>query len=813
MQIQILKKIENFEGIKSCPEEVEFKDFNIIFGDNGSGKSRVVRAIKAFIENRPIEKHYFYPTDSSEISFEIDGTHYTLDDSQNYSPNSPPDIENSVAIFDRNFVDDNLKITPDEQGSKIISIAGFDLCSNMITSFEQIAESIIEIRFNGFAANFKTTLQKLIDQLPDSQLITSQINKINFADFTKKGNWNAKYHISALLKIHSSISQLSTLSESELKKLQEEKEALDLRIKSFVSDKENLEKFLSLKYDYGQQSFDSKRLTKCITVFQNAISKLSELDKYTEDQIEFIKLGVKLLTESSNCPFCLQDLTNQPTQTQISKYKSLMKSLTVDAKQTFLDELNGFIATLANIPTAEDINFKDYIAQFNLIKKIVTDVTFSVWKVKSITTKHIESVKSKLDQIRLNVEQDKVKSIRQIDQQLLDGLANEIDIINQTIAANQSKFKTNIPLVQKVYDEDYKKGIDALIKKRDKIATKIEKDREKKLLKGKQPIITQLIDNLKEVEKIDALIENIRALNSNFTKQLVTEMDKFGKEYGESLQKYYKHFYPNGVFDYIDWSSKTTKPAGLFRYKVGISAKNTSNKSKNGKKPDDVLSEGNYNALALAYFFSISDKMNPSIIIFDDPITGMDSAKRFQLIRLMLDLFKKKQVFVFTHDVLFKSYLCDAIPEHIKLDSSNINGNLTHTRFYNVFLSDDVLKFLPTQNIYAEILNNLKLLASKTAFTDLELNNAYGCLRLGIEYFLHKKLIRNIPNLDGFSSRLREYKEVLKNPLEEADRITLKNIHLACSKSGPHLDSTGGDSVTNLKGIIQDFLKIDAKFN
>jgi len=53
----------------------------------------------------------------------------------------------------------------------------------------------------------------------------------------------------------------------------------------------------------------------------------------------------------------------------------------------------------------------------------------------------------------------------------------------------------------------------------------------------------------------------------------------------------------------------------------------------------------------------------------------------------------------------------------------------------------------------------------------------------------------------------------LENPISEVDRITLKNIHLACSKSGPHLDSTGGDSATYLKRLIQEFLTIETKVN
>ena len=139
MQIQKLIKIENFEGIKSTPEEVEFKDFNIIFGDNGSGKSRVVRAVKTFVENRKIEKHYFYPTEPSEISLEIDRISYTLNDSQTYSPNPVPDLEKNIAVFDLDFITNNLKIEPDEQGNKLISIAEFDLCSNLIKNTERLS--------------------------------------------------------------------------------------------------------------------------------------------------------------------------------------------------------------------------------------------------------------------------------------------------------------------------------------------------------------------------------------------------------------------------------------------------------------------------------------------------------------------------------------------------------------------------------------------------------------------------------------------------------------------------------------------------
>ena len=812
MKIQKLIRIENFEGIKSTPKKIEFKDFNIIFGDNGSGKSRVVRAIKAFVENRKIEKHYFFPTEPSEISFEIDGTVYTLDDSQKYIPNPVADLEKNVAIFDLDFIINNLKIEPDEQGNKLISIAGFDLCSNLINTIEKVIDEVINFRFIGFSTGFTKALLNLQNGLPSDNSISTQLNNISF-DFTKKENWKANKHINTLNKIQSSISLIETLTESKLKKLKDENAELDTQIENFETDKTNLEEFLLLTYNYEKQSIDTQRIKKSITTFKSAISKLSELDQYSENQIEFIKLGLKLLSSSSNCPFCLQDISQKETQSNITDYRNLVKSLAVDSKQEFIDDLKEYIETLTNIPSSDDIDFKDYTTQFKLIKNIMKDIHFSIWKKKNISTRNIKSLKEHLVEIKHKVEQDKVKSINEINQELLVRITSELSLINSTLTDNKAKFNSNKLIAQKVYNANYKVGINKLTEKRNTNTRIIKEQEDIQKLKNKDTILTVLLTNLTEINKIDELIISIKSLNTDFTGSLVKEMDNFGNDYGNYLQEYYRHFYPNGVFNYIDWSSKTSRTAGKFKYKVGISAKNTFLKNKVGKKPDLVLSEGNYNALALAYFFAINEKMNPSIIRFDDPITGMDSGKRLQLIRLILDLSKSKQVFVFTHDILFKSYLCDAISEHINTNLKNINKKLTHTRYYNVFLSDDILKFLSNENIYDEILSQLKSLTSKTAFTELEISTAFGTLRLGLEYFLHKKLIKNIPNQNGFSERLRRYKNILENPISEVDRITLKNIHLACSKSGPHLDSTGGDSATYLKRLIQEFLTIETKVN
>jgi len=85
------------------------------------------------------------------------------------------------------------------------------------------------------------------------------------------------------------------------------------------------------------------------------------------------------------------------------------------------------------------------------------------------------------------------------------------------------------------------------------------------------------------------------------------------------------------------------------------------NASTSGVDPSDVLSEGEQTAVALADFLT-EVELNGSCagVIFDDPVTSMDHVRKESIANRLVDEAAKRQVIIFTHDILFTNYLATA---------------------------------------------------------------------------------------------------------------------------------------------------------
>lgn len=81
--------------------------------------------------------------------------------------------------------------------------------------------------------------------------------------------------------------------------------------------------------------------------------------------------------------------------------------------------------------------------------------------------------------------------------------------------------------------------------------------------------------------------------------------------------------------------------------------------------PSQILSEGEQNVCALADFLTEVSLDNSNCgMIFDDPVTSLDHERKDKIARrLALDA-KKKQVVIFTHDVVFMSQIVRHADEH-----------------------------------------------------------------------------------------------------------------------------------------------------
>ena len=74
----------------------------------------------------------------------------------------------------------------------------------------------------------------------------------------------------------------------------------------------------------------------------------------------------------------------------------------------------------------------------------------------------------------------------------------------------------------------------------------------------------------------------------------------------------------------------------------------------NNSKVAEIASEGEQRCIALAAFFAeLSQSSHQSALVFDDPVSSLDHWHRERIANRLVDEVKKRQVIVFTHDVVF----------------------------------------------------------------------------------------------------------------------------------------------------------------
>ncbi|CAJ3616710.1 SMC domain-containing protein [Burkholderia pseudomallei] len=79
-----------------------------------------------------------------------------------------------------------------------------------------------------------------------------------------------------------------------------------------------------------------------------------------------------------------------------------------------------------------------------------------------------------------------------------------------------------------------------------------------------------------------------------------------------------------------------------------------------GVSPGDVLSEGEQRAIAIASFLAeVKLGKGHGGVIFDDPVSSLDHARRERVARRLAAESVERQVVVFTHDIFFLSVLID----------------------------------------------------------------------------------------------------------------------------------------------------------
>ncbi len=178
---------------------------------------------------------------------------------------------------------------------------------------------------------------------------------------------------------------------------------------------------------------------------------------------------------------------------------------------------------------------------------------------------------------------------------------------------------------------------------RKKMATEAQELRARVLL-GKYEQI--LLDEIEIKKKIAAYGQCIEETKPNAITQKSSAVTK--AVVSESLKRRFKEELKVLEFNHVEVELKEVGGAeGVFYHKL-ILTRNP------GIDVPKVVSEGEQRCISIAAFFAeLSTADDPSAIVFDDPISSLDFQWRKAVARRLVEESKKRQVIVFTHDVVF----------------------------------------------------------------------------------------------------------------------------------------------------------------
>lgn len=198
---------------------------------------------------------------------------------------------------------------------------------------------------------------------------------------------------------------------------------------------------------------------------------------------------------------------------------------------------------------------------------------------------------------------------------------------------------------EKLRESDPQVLIDALL-----LEQQLLKDRQ--LLAGQYVGVAKAVEDLKWMERANACLRSLSTIQRDVT----SKQKALAKEL--VAQGFIVKFTENctALQLKLPVQFKFAGEAGTTDRKIEIA-----NAEMTGVDPSQVLSEGEQTVAALADFLT-EVELNGACtgVIFDDPVTSMDHVRKESIAQRLVTEADRRQVVVFTHDIMFTNYLATA---------------------------------------------------------------------------------------------------------------------------------------------------------
>ncbi len=603
-------KIENVGKFRAfnAQGDTSFNKFTVLFGENAIGKSTITSILWSLKENKPeiIRGRKTIDTNGQiKIDLRINSTNYNFDESA--CNNTYPNLE----IFDKKFIKENVYFDYFVDSSHKKQFIELALGEEAV----KVSERIVEI--DGLVRELNAKIRDVKNEI----IRVSEIAEHEFYTFIRLDE------VSDIdKKIAEQIKKVERARNADEIKRQEKLKIIELPI----IDTKKIENFLNNSLE-----------NISVTIIENVQNYIIE-QLETASGEKWLKYGIERIKDDK-CPFCTQSIKKIDI---VENFKSYFDKSYKDFSAEIETSGNQFRDLYSNalISTIDQI-LRNNLIQWNFWKSILRDTIH----YNDIENEKYSSV---------------IKSINEkIDQLVADKLSRPLE---------QQEFPQSLDLIIADYNELFE-FIDEFNKNLVQINEEIDK------VKSESLDISFTLDEQKlKILKLNKIrfLENVKRHIKNYIEQ-VQNKDNLTTEKDEKKDKL-RELATTGILKYknrinyfltnfgADFKIETTSPnfsGGKPNVDYAIIINNRSipigsnNTAESQPCFKNTLSEGDKNALALAFFLSKiekDDSIDNKTIVFDDPVNSLDihrmNATCDKIVQFS-DL--TEQTLIFTHNLQF----------------------------------------------------------------------------------------------------------------------------------------------------------------
>ncbi|MFP6139406.1 AAA family ATPase [Helicobacter pylori] len=632
MEINI-KKIKSFKAFCGLDaiEMDEFGRYNIIFGNNGRGKTSLTRAFKLLIsKNKHIEKYRTISADKSpSIEFECKDGSYTIE------PNSNIGVPSfKVEIYNSDFLHNNTPFNS-EFGLKKLDDG------TIILEGSVLGEETKEInQLKDYRGKVEKRQKKIKDENSAETLTAKQKSEIE--KYKEEIEKIRKKMTSKTIQIAPDEIGINNFYKVSKDKFKYQEDALTDLEKDFNELNEAMKKFDGLKETKLPKDYQTIK-DKLESLFSFDIDKeAGEVSKKIKEHIrkvgrEFIEKGIKLQKEMPDnaCPFCTQTILNGIIQDYTSYFNKSVETF----NQCSL-EVSG---TLKNI--LDQWNIKEILQSFEKFKPFM----------KKDFSKNKESLEKALEQIKVLLE----KLQKEVDKKERAKNKEEFQKIDKKLLEIQENIQKHVNETRKILNQKKEQK-----KKLEKLKTELKESRIKK---AKHDSYDWQKSKREAERKLSVLDRGYERLNC-----LLEKIDN-------KLKELYDQKRPN-----IEIINNYFKALNLPKYSLNEDYRIVLNSvDLENSKAKMILSDGEKTTLAFAYFlarlklFYKKEDLKNLVVVIDDPISSLDEQRIYntsnivakinqELVGEALEKDEKAQVFVLTHNHTFMARLINMVGKHVR---------------------------------------------------------------------------------------------------------------------------------------------------